>query len=385
MIQNSLIQTANVVINSNTKNSLTKEFSSTLFTNNNIANNLKHSIDGSNAIFTNNNTMNDSIKGTFNETFTALFGLAGTNETLKELAGSRDALFNNFDSEYLPEDLSISTMTITCHLGTLINIENIGKYLDLSLGNILCIKYDNDKVRSLIKVKTNEKSKKKKHKSFYNQATLIIDVKKKKGVNVKVFKNGAIQMTGCKSFKNCVDAVTILCNELQKNKAIYDKQERKIIRKYFVNNPDNISSLGNDFKITCVTLDDVDVFKIRMINSNFRVGFLINRETLYSLLTKMEIRCTFEPCIHACVNIKFNYKNKDTISIFVFESGSIIITGAKTKDHIVEAHKFITKILYENYYNIVKHNIDQFLERSDIMDLIRTELINSSLPISIEI
>ena len=86
--------------------------------------------------------------------------------------------------------------------------------------------------------------------------------------------------------------------------------------------------------------------KLKGVNRLKNIGFLINRENLFDLLTKANIRCTYEPCIHACVNIKYNYKNKETISIFVFESGSIIITGAKTKNHIIEAYKFITKILF---------------------------------------
>lgn len=127
-----------------------------------------------------------------------------------------------------------------------------------------------------------------------------------------------------------------------------------------------------------VNVSDIYNFKIRMINSNFHIGFLINRENLYELLSKGGIRCSFEPCIHACVNIKYNYKNKDTISIFVFESGSIVITGAKSKNHIVDAYKFITKVLYENYDNIVKNDIDKFLEKPEIKELINQSLNDDS-------
>ena len=265
----------------------------------------------------------------------------------------------DFNLDNLPDDLRISTMTVTCNLNTLIDVGNIGKYIDLSFGRVVCIKYGNNKIRTLIKLKkTNKKSKRKPHKNFYNQASIVIDVKGKRRVNVKVFKNGAIQMTGCKNIENFTDAMTILCSELHKKKAVYDRNEGKIIKKPFITKPENVS------------VSQILNFKIRMINSNFHIGFLINRENLYALLTKAGIRCTFEPCIHACVNIKFNYKNKDTISIFVFESGSIIITGAKTKSHIIDSYKFITKILFENYDNIVKNDIKKFLEKPEIMELI---------------
>ena len=284
-----------------------------------------------------------------------------TNDLTKNLSTSNFSkkLNAEFNLNNLPDDLRISTMTITCNLNTLISIENIGKYINLCSGNIVCIKYGNNKVRTLIKLKKTNKKSKRKQKNFYNQATIIIDVKNKRRVNVKVFKNGAIQMTGCKSIDNFVDAMSTLCNELIKKKAIFDKTEKKIIKKEFVTKPENVN------------ISDIYNFQIRMINSNFHIGFSVNRENLYKLITKAGIRCSFEPCIHACVNIKYNYKNKDTISIFVFESGSIIITGAKTKSHIIDSYKFITKILYENYDSIVKNDIDKFLERPEIKELIK--------------
>lgn len=274
----------------------------------------------------------------------------------------------DFSLKNLPDDLRISTMTITCNLDTLIDIQNVGRYIDLSFGSIVCVKYktnnnkmdDNTVIRSLIKMKkTREKAKKNaKRKNFNNQASLVVDIKNKRRINVKIFKNGAIQMTGCKAIEDFHQALDIVCRELKKKKAVYDKQTKTIIPKYFITNYDAVNA------------DKVKNFKVVMINSNFKVGFLIDREKLHGLLLKSGVRSILEPNIHACVNIKFNYKNKDTISIFVFESGSIIITGAKTENHIIEAYKFITKVLFENYDTIVKNNIESFLERDDIKQLI---------------
>ena len=110
-----------------------------------------------------------------------------------------------------------------------------------------------------------------------------------------------------------------------------------------------------------------------MINSNLKIGFRIDRDKFYKILLKQGIECNFEPCAHAGVNVKFNYSNNEKISIFIFESGSIIITGAKTKDHILQSYNFITKKLYENYNNIIlnKINIDTVLNRPDIKELIK--------------
>jgi len=274
----------------------------------------------------------------------------------------------DFSLKNLPEDVRISTITMTCNLDTLIDIQNVGRYIDLGFGSIVCVKYktnnnkmeDNTVIRSLIKMKkSREKNKKNsKRKNFNNQATLIVDVKNKRRVNVKIFKNGAIQMTGCKSIDDFYHSLEIVCRELKKKKAIYDKQTKTIIPKYFITNYETVNT------------EQIKNFKVHLINCNFKVGFLIDREKLHGLLLKSGVRSILEPNIHACVNIKFNYKNKDTISIFVFESGSIIITGAKTENHIIEAYKFITKVLFENYDTVVKNNIESFLERDDIKQLI---------------
>jgi TATA-box binding protein (TBP) (component of TFIID and TFIIIB) len=254
----------------------------------------------------------------------------------------------------LPDELNISTITITCGFNTTFNIENIGKYMKLIPNKIVYIKAGKEpnSIRSLINIKSKAKKKKKQKKAFYNQATLkIISSFKssKKPVNVKLFKNGSIQMTGCVSLDNIVDTLTILCDELVKVRAILEplKMKSMVIKSY----------VGDASEINITKVNDV---KIRMINSNFRIGFKVDREQLYQILLGDGIECTYEPCVHACINIKY-YTNSDKVSIFVFESGAIIITGGKSKDNVVGAYNFITKKLFDNYKNIIKTNIDDVL------------------------
>jgi TATA-box binding protein (TBP) (component of TFIID and TFIIIB) len=283
------------------------------------------------------------------------------NNEVKTVDSKNAKCPNVIELDGLPDDLSISTMTITCYMNTQMDVCNIGRYIELSPGNIISVKQgDSHNVRSIVKPKKkNAKKPKKKQRSFFNQATVVIESKNKKHINVKLFKNGAIQMTGCKSLDNCVDVLKILCQELKKSKAVFDAKENKIIKKPFITQPEKVE------------MSQIFNFQIRMINSNFHIGFLVDRQMLYELLKELNIDCSYEPLTHACVNIKYNYKNKDIISIFVFESGSIIITGAKNKDHIVDAYKFVTKMLYENYDIIVKNDIDKFLERPDIQKIIK--------------
>lgn len=262
----------------------------------------------------------------------------------------------------LPDDLRISTITLTCRLDTEFYVDNIGRYVDMSANGIVETKYGKNAncIRTIISKGNKPKRKKKTKKSFYNQVTVKVNTKsKQKPLNVKLFKNGSIQVTGCKSWKNIVEAFAVLDHELKKVKAVIDPREpNKVVEKPFVSDPDNLD-FGN-----------VKDMNIRMINSNFDVGFKVNREMLYKILLTEKTPCNFEPCVHACVNIKYNYKDQKDISIFVFESGSIIITGANNKEQINEAYEFITKKLYEHYHKIVVNNIDSLLRRADVLEML---------------
>lgn len=260
----------------------------------------------------------------------------------------------------LPDELLISTMTITGSFETTFNIENIGKYLDLNQNGIVTVKYGNDdnSIRTLLVKKRRNKKKTKKTGSFYNQVTLVVKSGKFNPVNIKIFKNGAIQLTGCKSIEHIFSSLNVVCDELKKIKGLYNPTTVKIERKPFVTN------------ITKINVEDVKNLRIRMINSNFKLGFKIDRDVLFKIINDMNVQCIYEPCVHACVNIKYNYKDTDQISIFVFESGSIIITGAKSKDHIYKAYEFITKIIYDKYNLVCKNDAESFLERPEIKQLI---------------
>ena len=102
-----------------------------------------------------------------------------------------------------------------------------------------------------------------------------------------------------------------------------------------------------------------------MINSNYKVNLQIDRAKLFSLLLKKKIKSSFEPCIRACVIIKYtpvvdNDELKE-ISIFVFQKGNIIITGARRKSHIMAAYKYINNILITHSEEISKKDEDDLI------------------------
>lgn len=286
------------------------------------------------------------------------------SNTLSTFGNSFKSFINLRD---LPDNLRISTITITCIIPLSFIVENIGKYLDLNEKDILSVK-SADKVhrvnhmRTILTKSKKHKRHKKKNKGkkvFYNQVSIEVKISsKEKPINIKLFRNGSIQMTGCRELSDCIAALNILCRKLTQSKGIVDFKEKKIKPIDYVSNKKNM----------CI--DKITNVSIRMINSNFNIGFKVDRPKLYNILLNKNIECSYEPCVHACVNIKYNFENTDFISIFVFESGAIIITGAKSRDHIVASYEFITKILFDNYNKIFKNDMEKLLKNPDILKML---------------
>ena len=262
--------------------------------------------------------------------------------------------FKHHEVDNLPIGVSISTMCCSAKIGSEINIENIQNYLQLNKNDILTVKLNESKIRTLLEQKTKNRRKKKvtkkgKTQKFYNQITVVIriyngsveDINKAKTINVKLFKNGSIQMSGCKR----IEEVNMVINKL-----IYKLKEKKgkiidnvINQIQFVNDPESIS---------------ISDFKIDMINSNYQVNLQIDRSKFYRLLLKKKISASYEKCIRACVIIKYcppedNPMEKE-ISIFVFQKGNIIITGAKSRNQVTSAYEYLNKILIEHADEISK-------------------------------
>jgi TATA-box binding protein (TBP) (component of TFIID and TFIIIB) len=269
--------------------------------------------------------------------------------------------------EGLPSTLIISTISVTGKINSKIILENIDKYIILSQDNILSVKYSN-KIRCLEK-KIN-KSKKKNNRSFENQLTIEMRVIDDKKINIKIFKNGSFQMTGCKSLEDCNIVINKLLNKLKNTIGVLENGV--IVDKPFIEDI-------QDKEL------NINTFKVDMINSNFSVNYKINRNALFEILRLENVNCRYEPCIHACVNIKYSIPNdidNKVVSIFVFQSGNIIITGAKNKNQINSAYNYITSILTKYYNIIVKKDIISMLDNNDIKEILNElELYNNNINI----
>ena len=159
---------------------------------------------------------------------------------------------------------------------------------------------------------------------------------------------------------------------------------------------------GVESPLTCKIKD----YKIVLINSDYYLGFEIKRNVLHELLiNKYKIFSSYEPCIYPGVNSKYYFNEhylenecqgkcycdvycdgKGTgfgngqckkITVAIFQSGSIIITGARNMEQIKCAHTFINCVIDDNYEVIKKDesflNID---EKKKIIKLKKNNIIN---------
>jgi TATA-box binding protein (TBP) (component of TFIID and TFIIIB) len=239
----------------------------------------------------------------------------------------------------------ISTITATGSLNSLLNLDELYDKLEVN-DNIIYIEYGSSKSSSCSKgenpkVVNRKRRNNKVIKRFDNQITLILadigndELKAmytKTNINAKVFRNGNVQMTGLKSEKQGKECMNYISH----------------IVKMYCNNEVFVSS-----------------YNIQLINSDYRINRNINRNKLNNVINNnFDIMSLFEPCIYPGVKVKYYWNNdKDSkkdgccyccydkdctckkITIAVFQSGCIIITGAQMRDQIDEAYVFFNNIL----------------------------------------
>ena len=244
------------------------------------------------------------------------------------------------------ENLRISTITAVSAINSDINLDNL--YKNAKINDVLTF-IQHGSLGS--KGESNKKVRKhripKKPKSFFNQVTIHVNCDKI--VNVKLFNNGKIQMTGLK-YENHGEKVldTLL----------------PYILRLDSESPDKVF----DQSLTI----EYNPFNIALINSDFSIGYKVKREIVHREIVDSGMYSSYEPCIYPGVNIKYYY-NKDTdsgickcdkpcigkgcgegdgnckkITIVVFMSGQVMITGARSREHLTICYDFITNFLNTN-------------------------------------
>ena len=252
--------------------------------------------------------------------------------------------------DFNPSPLRISTITALCGIGCEVPLKELNEHLQVN-DNICYIRYENQERGNSFR------KRKKTKKSFYNQVTLLVVLPKKspedetRRLNVKVFKNGQLQMTGVKSEYEGHTGVAVLLEELRR---VFQHTE-------YVFKEEN--------------------YRTVLINSDFRIGYKINREKLYHLLDQhYGMYVSYEPCIYPGVNAKYFWNATDSsrsgicfcddvcigkgsgqhkgeckkVTIATFQSGTVIITGANSMQQLKDAHTFICGVFSKHEHLIKK-------------------------------
>jgi TATA-box binding protein (TBP) (component of TFIID and TFIIIB) len=219
--------------------------------------------------------------------------------------------------------------------------------------NVTYIEFGKNK-HELQSVGINTKYQKKKKKTekpknrFDNQLTIVITTSSRH--NVKLFKNGNVQMTGVKSELEGKTTIDYLID---------------IIRARSKTNPSIVSNIEN--------LQNIN-YRIRLINSDFKINYEIRLDHLYKLITsEYNIVCSYEPCIYPGAKIEYYFPTNGfckcttfcngksdickKITIAVFQSGCIIITGANKIEHVEVAYKFICDILKNDCKKVYRNKL----------------------------
>ncbi len=269
----------------------------------------------------------------------------------------------------------ISTITATGSIGTEIDLDLLFEELCIAIEHsgvgkdpehcfgLVYTEYGRKKSRTfyngIAKKYATHNTKPNGLKRFDNQLTVVYKYSHDSLINIKVFKNGNIQMTGVKDTLHGRDMIDILINIIKQ----FDKESKSKV----VDDMDAMCNLN---------------YKIALINSDFKVSFEVKRDKLHNVLKRhYNVRCSFEPCIYPGVKIQFfwntfNTKNNGLckctrpcvlgkgngegdrnckkITIAVFQSGCVIITGAQTTQQIDDTYHFICRILFEHRDTIEK-------------------------------
>lgn len=276
---------------------------------------------------------------------------------------------NTYGTATMDPEYRISTITATGSVNTDINLDIFYDSLlicDEDSEGVVYVEYGKKKSETMYKgfskkFLINKRKVVTTTKRFENQVTMVyrkIETNYQSLLNIKVFRNGNVQITGIKYIEQGHNMISIIVDMLNK---VYETGQPVV---------SNIASLENKN------------YNICLINSDFRIGFSIKRELLYkTFCAEYSNDCSFEPCIYPGVKIQYFYNttNKRSdgicycdeqciigkgcgtqngkckkITIAVFQSGCVIITGAQNHDQIKEAYKFISNVLHSHRNAIEK-------------------------------
>lgn len=185
-------------------------------------------------------------------------------------------------------------------------------------------------------LKRNGRERRYSRRMFDNQATVVVRMPQHSGyfLNIKVFRNGNLQMTGARSAEEGRIGAQVALGEL-----------------------------GG-------AVEDV---RVQLMNCNFRVSRRVNRNAFHALAKGLGMQSSFNPSIYPAVKVYYMINDRDDgacpnraspctgfgpdacckrVTVLVFEGhrsySSAIITGATTEAQVRKAHAWLARTLREH-------------------------------------
>lgn len=178
----------------------------------------------------------------------------------------------------------------------------------------------------------------------------------KNPVCIKIFKNGNIQITGCKSMKEGYLLYERLYNYIKEVNTVFILKNTKKVYKI-----DPVKNIRDPKKL---------VLESEMINASYNLNFEVEQKKLNKLLTTKfdneELFVTYDSCVSSpavrcyLMNMSVYDDRKKKFkqpSCFIYRSGSVNIIVWK-EDMLLKAYNFINDFLKKNFSEIVSQNID---------------------------
>ena len=311
----------------------------------------------------------------------------------------RSKIFPAIPSEINFTPYTISTMTMISGIDTRVDIDLIFNHISCSPQSIINARMSSVHFKGSYKPKKRKTPKK----IFLNQITFDVSITSFRKISVKLFRDGNLQLAGCKTPNEAHTALSKLTAELDGIKRIEqpghvrllltETEHLRVYEGMASMTPEHFREFLQGFKGRKPRRDDLwrafDVPYTRkavesneklearppitvMINSDFDAGLAIDKEAFVDHLRKVyglfcrpfcsnypgaNIKYTSNAgCAYGCrtheekVMCNALRKRKKrikacvTVSILAFSSGKIIITGSKSTEELDETYLFLKKV-----------------------------------------
>ncbi len=303
-----------------------------------------------------------------------------------------DNIIIRYDEVYLKK----SKRPFIKYMGNIIDIYNEEECTNV-LNNIQVLENNSLKKHGRQKVK-------KENEYFYNSCSIIVKATTDiKPVNIKLFNNGKITLTGSKNETDGYYSCCILLNEMKKH---IDNFPDLMIEE--INETDSTDIIEEKIKenkskeIIFKNLKIVD-YEITMINSDYNCNFKIDLIKLLNILNTNEkdLFTKFNPEKYRGLIVGYYWNplkkvqdgkclcktkcngkgagkgggNCKKITVAIFKSGSIIITGGRLVKQVEDAYKSINSLFDKYYHEIIKLSILDFMDEDDEINYENDEIV----------